>query len=121
MSRKNNDLLSRIKADAEAKAKAEYDVKLAIHEEIDLIAHLLSCHEDLGVGPGRARKVLNGYLESKMDVAEAIVKETSEDSQGDFWETQRNLALQLRRILGEDLWNECKGLFPMLSFYWDRS
>ena len=79
---KPNAMLEKLRQQAEAKAQAEYDVKVSIHNEIDLIAHLLSCHEDLGVGPGRAEKCLNGFLESKMDVAEAIVKECDEDEQG---------------------------------------
>lgn len=117
---KKNPLLEKLRLEAEAKARAEYATKLAIHEEIDLIAFLRSVHLDLQVGPGRARKVLNGFLESKMDIAAAIVQETSEDQQGDFWETQRNLAVEIKSILGDELWNECKSLFPMLSFYWDR-
>ena len=77
-------------------------------------------HLDLGVGPGRAKKVLDGFLESKMDVARAIVQETGEDAQGDFWVTQRNLAIELKSILGDEAWQSCKMLFPTLEFYWDK-
>lgn len=117
---KKNPLLERYKEQAKAEARAEYDIKLAIHEEIDLIALLKAVHLDLGVGPGRAKKVLDGFLESKMDVARAIVQETSEDAQGDFWVTQRNLAIELKSILGDEAWQSCKVLFPTLEFYWDK-
>ena len=117
---KGNPLLNKLKQQAEAKARAEYNAKLAIHSEIELIALLYSAHKDLGVGPGRAKKVLDGFLESKHDVAKAIVKETTEDSQGDFWITQRDIARDLKRILGAENWQECKVLFPTLKYYWDR-
>lgn len=113
---KPNPLLNKIYA----QAKAEYDARLAIHDEIELIAFLLSIHADLGVGPGRAEASLCGFLASKMEIAEDILRETSEDSQGDFWVTQRNLAMQLKRILGPEAWNRHKTLFPTLKFYWDR-
>lgn len=117
---KKNPLLERYKEQAKAEAKAEYDIKLAIHNEIDLIALLKSVHLDLDVGPGRAKKVLDGFLETKMEVARDIVQETSEDAQGDFWVTQRNLAKELKEILGPEAWQACKVLFPTLQFYWDR-
>lgn len=116
---KPNAMLEKLKAQAEAKAKAEYDIKVLIHNEIDLIAHLISCHEDLGVGPGRAERCLNGFLESKMDVAEAIVKESDEDEQGEFLVTQRDLAKQLKEILGPEAWERQKHKFPLLKDFWD--
>lgn len=117
---KSNPLLAKYEARAKAEARAEYAAKLDIHNEIDLIAFLKSIHLDLGVGPGRAEKSLNGFLESKMDIAEAILKEATEDDQGDFWVTQRNLAAELKSILGPEAWDRCKTLFPTLQFYWDR-
>lgn len=120
MGGKVNPLLAKYEAKAKAEAKAEYEAKLSIHDEIDLIALLESVHLDLGVGPGRAERVLNGFLESKMNIAEAIIQETSEDDQGDFWVTQRNIAAELKSILGPEAWDRCRTLFPTLKFYWDR-
>ena len=119
MAKKPNTLLAQYEARAKAIARAEYDAKLDIHAEIDLMAHLLSIHEDLGVGPGRAEKSLNGFLESKMDIAQAIVDETTDDSQGEFCKTQRDLAKSLQGILGSEAWERCKYLFPTLRDYWD--
>ena len=116
---KPNAMLARYEAKARAEAKAEYDAKLDILSEIDLIAHMLSVHEDLGVGPGRAEASLNGYLESKLEVAEAIYKECTEDEQGEFCVTQRDLAKSLKEIFGATNWNKYKYMFPMLRTYWD--
>lgn len=115
MSKKPNPLLAQF----EAKFQAEYSHKVAIHNEIDLIAHLLSNHEDLGVGPGRAEASLNGFLESKMEIAQAIVDESTDDTKGEFCKTQRDLAKMLKGILGADAWSRCKVLFPTLKDYWD--
>lgn len=120
MGTKQNPLLAKYEAKARAEARAEYDLKLAIHEEIDLIALLKSIYLNLDVDPDQAKKVLDGFIESKMDVARDIVQESSEDAQGDFWVTQRNLAKELKEILGPEAWQACKALFPTLRFYWDR-
>ena len=120
MGAKQNPLLAKYEAKAKAEARAEYEIKLDIHNEINLIAFLKSVHIDFNVGPGRAKKSLDGFLETKMDIARAIVKETSEDEQGDFWVTQRDLARELKRILGPENWEHCKVLFPTLQFYWDK-
>lgn len=119
MAIKQNPLLARYEAQAEARARDRYNKMLDIHSEIDLIAHLLSVHEDLGVGPGRAERVLNGFLESKLEVAEAISKECDEDEQGEFCKTQRDLAATLKSILGPAKWEKYKYMFPMLQSYWD--
>ena len=111
MTNKANPLLAKYEASAYARAKAEYDSRLSIHEEIDLIAHIISNHEDLGVGPGRAEKTLNGYLETKLEVAEAIITECDSDEQGEFCRTQRDLARALKRILGADKWEKYKVFF----------
>lgn len=116
---KQNAMLAKLEAKAEAKVNAKYSQMLNIHSEIDLIAHMLVAHEDLGVGPGRAEKVLNGFLESKLDVAQAIVTECDEDEQGEFCKTQRDLAKALKDIFGPTLWEKYKVMFPMLKTYWD--
>lgn len=114
-SKKPNPLLAAF----EAKKEAEFSGRQARLSEIDLIAHLLSCHEDLGVDPGRAEKCLNGFLESKLEVAEAIIRESDEDDLGEFSVTQRDLARQLKSILGADNWQKYQHMFPMLEPFWD--
>lgn len=113
--RKPNPLLAAF----EAKLEAEYIDRFNRLNEIDLISHLISCHEDLGVGPGRAEKCLYGFLESKQEVAEAIITESTEDAQGEFCKTQHDLAKYLKSILGPTVWEKHKFSFPMLKDYWD--
>ena len=119
MGSKVNPLLAKYEAKAKAEARAEYDIKLEIREEIDLIALLLVVHRHLHVGPGRAPGAVEGYVQAKLEVAQAIVKETSEDEQGEFCKTQRDLAKAMKTILGAVAWQHYKHLFPMLRAYWD--
>ena len=112
---KQNPLLAAF----EAKLEAEYMLRFKRREEISLIAHILSCHEDFGAGPGRAEKCICGYLESQQEVAEAILAETKEDPLHEFPKIQRDLAKTLKSIMGPDLWKKYQYLFPMLQFYWD--
>ena len=119
MGSKQNPLLAKYEAKAKAEARAEYNIKLEIREEIDLIALLLMVHRCLHVGPGRAPGAVDSYNQAKLEVAQAIVKETSEDEQGEFCKTQRDLAKAMKNILGAEAWQQHKHLFPMLRPYWD--
>ena len=108
---KQNPLL----ASFEAKLEARYSAQLDINAEIDLIAHMISCNEDLKVGPGRAEKVLNGFLESKMDVMTAIV----EDEDKELVYTKHQIAQRLKQIMGPENWKKYHTYFPLLKEYWD--
>lgn len=119
MGSKVNPLLAKYEAKAKAEARAEYNIKLEIREEIDLIALLLMVHRHLHVGPGRAPGAVDSYNRTKLEVAQAIAKETSEDEQGEFCKTQHDLAKALKNILGTEAWQQYKHLFPMLRSYWD--
>ena len=103
-----------------AALEAKYQGRLECQHEMDLIAHMISCHEDLGVGPGRAEKCLTGFLESKLDVANAIVNESEEDEDDEFLITQRDLAKLLKSIFGAAGWERHKTKFPMLKEFWDK-
>ena len=72
---KKNAFLEKLKAQAAAKES----VKTQAHVEIDTMALLLTVHDRLKVGPGRADDVVNDFLAWKMEIAEAIVKELDED------------------------------------------
>ena len=119
MGSKQNPLLAKYEAKAKAEARAEYDIKLEVLEEIDLIALLLMVHRHLHVGPGRAPGAVDSYVQAKLEVAQAIVKETSEDEQGEFCKTQHDLAKALKGIFGAEAWEHYKHMFPMLRPYWD--
>lgn len=119
MGAKVNPLLAKYEAQAKAEARAEYNIKLEIREEIDLIALMLMVHRHLHVGPGRAAGSINEYNQAKLEVAQAIVQESSEDEQGEFCRTQRDLAKAMKNILGAEAWQQYKHLFPLLRSYWD--
>lgn len=105
---------------------------LAYHEkqrqalsEIDLIAHLISAHNELKVGPGRAGFLLAEYLDVKMQIAEMLLADVGDSHKkggnGDpeFLHTKRDLAITLKRILGEENWLKYRELFPICRDYWD--
>lgn len=105
---------------------------LAYHEkqrqalsEIDLIAHLISAHNELKVGPGRAGFLLAEYLDVKMQIAEMLLADVGDSHKkggnGDpeFLHTKRDLAITLKRILGEENWMKYRELFPICCDYWD--
>lgn len=119
MGNKINPLLAKYEAKAKAEAKAKYDIELDIRREIDMISLLLMVHRYFHVGPGRASGVVDSYDRAKLEVAKAIVKESSEDEQGEFCRTQRDLAKALKTIFGAEAWQQHKHLFPMLRSYWD--
>ena len=110
MARKTNPLL----ASFEAKLEQQYKARLDINAEVDLITHLISCNEDLGVGPGRAEKVLNGFLETKMEIMDMVI---SDEKDLDY--TKAKVAIRLKQVLGPDLWKKYQHFFPLLRDYWE--
>lgn len=113
---KKNAFLAELQAKAEAKAAA----KTEAHVEIDTIALLLSSHDVLKVGPGRADTLLNSFLAWKLEIAEEIVKELDEDQskKKELVIVQRDLAKRIKEILGPEGWEKWKTLFPLLKDYW---
>ena len=114
---KKNAFLDKLKAQAQAKEA----MKTEAHVEIDTIALLLSVHDVCQVGAGRASKVLNSFLDYKIEIAEAIIKELDEDQskKKEIVMVRRDLAKLLKEILGEEGWEKYKTLFPFLRDYWD--
>ena len=108
-------------AKLQAQAAAKQAVKTEAHVEIDTIAMLLSVHDICGVGAGRASKVVDSFLAYKKEIAEAIVKELDEDKSKvkEIIIVRRNLAKQLKEILGQEGWEKYKTLFPFLRDFWE--
>lgn len=117
MAKKQNAYLARLQAKADAKA-AE---RTSAHVELDTIALLLSAHDELQVGPGRASRLVNSYLAYKIEIAEEIVKELDEDKskKKEIIILRRDLAARLKEILGREGWEKYKTLFPFLRDYWE--
>ena len=113
----NNAFLAKLQAQAEAKA----DIKARAHVEMDLIALLLFLHEKFKVGPGRADGCINDFLAWKIEIAEAMDKEWAEDQskKKEIVVVKRDLAKQLKEILGPEVWAKSKTLFPLLRPYWE--
>lgn len=111
-------------AKRDAIKEAEHRRQLSYYNEIDRIALLLAVHKELKVGPGRASFVLAEYMDQKMKIAQAIVDDIGDshkkggDGDPEFLVTRRNLAAELKAIIGPEKWPELRELFPMLREYW---
>lgn len=108
---KQNPLLAAF----EAQLEAEFQQRLAINSEIDLIADLIAANNELKVGKGRAGYFLAEKLSVKMQIATEIIKEDDPE----LLYTKHNLAKRLKSILGKEAWMQYRELFPLLREYWD--
>ena len=119
---KVNPMLAKLEANLESR----YRMRLNAHQEMDTIAMLLAAHNQLKVGPGRATDLLAEYLDTKMQIAKALLddvgdsKKKNGDGDPEFLHTRRDLAVALKSILGEKSWQEYKDLFPVCQYYWDK-
>ena len=99
----------------EAKLEAEFQQRLAINSELELISDLIAANNELKVGKGRAGYFLAEKLDVKMQIATEIVKEDDPE----LIYTKHNLAKRLKSILGKESWMKYRELFPLLREYWD--
>lgn len=100
----------------EAKKEAEFQGRLARNTEMNLIATLIAGN-DLGfLGEKRADLLLAGIMETKMKLADDLLKDAEDD--GEMAHTKADWARRLKQILGPDGWSRCKQLFPLLRDYW---
>lgn len=111
MAKKQNPLL----AAYEAKFEAEFQQRLSIHSEIDLISDLIAANNELKVGAGRAGFFLAEKIDVKMQIAEEIIREDDPE----LLYTKHNLAKRLKQILGKDNWMKYRHFFPLLREYWE--
>ena len=117
MAKKQNPML----ASFEAKLEANYKQRLEINSEFDLIALMKTVHEELGVGPGRAGKVLNAFLVNKVELANTIHEDYGPDKDtGDkeILHTKKQYAQFLKSIFSPEDWEQVKAWFPLLQAYW---
>lgn len=120
MANKPNPLLAAL----EAKLNAKHQQQLLINTELDRIAFLRAVHHELGVGPGRAAFVLAEYMDQKMKVSQEILDDIGDshkrggDGDPEFLVTRRNLAAEIKAIIGPEKWPELRELFPVLRDYW---
>lgn len=108
---KQNPLL----AAYEAKFEAEFQQRLAINSELELISDLIAANNELKVGAGRAGNFLAEKLDVKMQIATEIVKEDDPE----LLYTKHNLAKRLKSIFGKESWMKYRELLPLLREYWE--
>ena len=110
---KQNPLLAAF----EAKKEAEFAGRLACNTEINLIAMLIAGN-DLGfIGEKRADLLLAQHVETQMQIAEELLGDAVADKELTY--TKATLARRLKQILGQDGWDRCKMMFPLLRDYWE--
>lgn len=114
---KPNPLLAKF----EAQLQAEYRTKLEINSEFDLIAFMKTVHEELQVGPGRARRLFDAFLLNKIELAETIDEDYGDKHSGDkeITHTKATYAALLRSIFSKEDWEKVRIMFPLLRDYWE--
>ena len=114
---KKNAFLAKLEAEANAKAA----VKTSAHVEIDTMAFLLSAHDVLQVGPGRASKLVDDFLSKKIEISTAMLDELRgiEVGKKEIVVLRRDLAARMKEILGPEGWVKYRTMFPFLRDYWE--
>ena len=117
MAKPQNAFLAQMKAQAQKKEA----VKTEAHVEIDTIAMLLMIRDIFQCGPGRAGKAINSFLAYKMEIAEEIMKELNDDKskKKEIVLLRRDLAKNIKELLGKESWEKYHTLFPFLRDYWE--
>ena len=101
--------------------EANYQQRLEINSEFDMIAFMKTVNEELHVGPGRAFKVFNAFMANKLEIAEMIHEDYGDKGTGDkeILHTKASYAKLLRRIFSPEDWETVKIWFPLLKEYWE--
>ena len=116
---KQNPLLAAF----EAKLEANYQQRLQINSEMDMIAFMKTIHEELGVGPGRALKVFTAFMNNKLEIAYTIRDDYGQEKDtGDkqILHTKSSYAKLMRQIFGLDAWQKVRIWFQLLYEFWEE-
>lgn len=103
-----------------AKLEANYQQRLDVNNELDTIAFMVTIHEELGVGPGRAGRLFNAFRANKVKLAKTIREDYGDEDNGDkeILHTKKKYAQYLRTVFSPEDWEKVKIWFPMLRDYW---
>lgn len=114
MAKKQNPVLAAF----EAKKEAEFRGRLACNSEINMIAALIAGN-DLGfLSEKRADLLLARMVEVKMLICDEMLDDSKADKTLEY--TKHDIATRLKQILGEDGWQRCQKMFPLLRDYWEE-
>lgn len=119
MGQKNNPLL----ASFEAKLEAIYRGRLTINDEVDRIAFLMTINDDLKVGPGRAGTLLNDFMATKLEIAEAMIEDSGfKKGEGDkeMLHTRYVIAKRICKILSPEDLERFRPSFPFIGEFIDE-
>lgn len=101
--------------------EANYQQRLEINSEFDMIAFMKTVHEELGVGPGRAFRVFNAFMRNKLELAETIHEDYGPDKDSgdkEILHTKAQYAALMKRIFRPGDWERVKMWFQLLRDYW---
>ena len=129
---KTNPILAAYDRKIRAEYQAQVDQLEADHRErryrlaeMYMVALMITVHEELKVGPGRAGAVLQAFIDNKKKLAQELLTDVGGvdrygEYQGDkrFLHTRHDLATALKGIFSPDDWDKYKELFPLLEEYW---
>lgn len=110
---KKNKLL----ASYEAQLEAEYQGNLRRVREFDLMVCMLAVHEALGVGPGRADRVLLAYLDERRKLPRDVLGDIDGNNDQEAVYSRAKLAQRIYKIFGPEKWKLYKDLFPFVAEY----
>lgn len=114
MAKKQNPLLAAF----EAKLEAEYKERLNRNEEFNLISMLIAGSRLGFLGEKRADLLIEEQIDVKMELVNNLLNDAKDDKELTY--TKADLARTLQQILGPEVWNKRKHLFPLLREYWDE-
>ena len=100
MSRKPNPLLAQL----EAKLQAQYAAKLDIALNLGLDAAMITAHEVLGMGPGRAEAFRVKYIETINLMSKMMVEDSVDDA--DLTYSRELIDRRIKSIVGEENFRE---------------
>lgn len=92
--------LARIQAVAEAKYNALFHAKMDMLLQMGQDAAMISAHESLGMGPGRAEAFCAAYTEAFNEMASMMCEDQKDDAEYAY--TREKVDRQIRAIVGED-------------------
>lgn len=97
---KNNAMLARIEAKADAKYRILFHAKMDMLMQMGQDVAMIAAHETLGMGPGRAKRFCEAYIETMNNMARFMVEDQKDDAE--FVYAKTKIDEQIRAIAGPE-------------------